>query len=206
MIGSACFAVASIPGGTSATPRGVGVTYFIGSMFFTIAAFEQLRTSELGDSADLWSSLIQFAGTLLFNVNTFNGMLHQFTAGREDLLVWAPDAIGSACFLIASAIALVTVWRDRLFAPARRIARRNMVGSIAFGISAIASYVLPDKEALLDATVARTMTLLGAICFFTAAYTLSRLATASVERPPDSSARPGRRPASPRPGRRASLG
>jgi YrhK-like protein len=175
MIGSACFAIASLPGGSSVNAAAVGVTYFVGSIFFTTAALEQLRTCERSDRADLLSSLIQFAGTLFFNVNTFDGMLDQLSSGRQDLLVWAPDAVGSGCFLVASMLALVTVWREPLFAHARRIARFNLLGSIAFGASAVASYVLPDSGALLDATVARTMTLWGAVCFFGGAYLLTGL-------------------------------
>lgn len=175
MIGSACFAVASVPGGSSVSAPGVGVTYFVGSIFFTTAALDQLRTCERGDRADFWSSLIQFAGTLFFNVNTFNGMLNQLSSHQQDLLVWAPDAVGSSCFLVASMLALIAVWREAFFASARRIARLSMVGSIAFGASAVASYVLPDSGALLDATVARTMTLWGAVCFFGGAYLLTGL-------------------------------
>jgi hypothetical protein len=40
MIGSACFAVASLPAASSVSDRAVGLTYFVGSIFFTTAAFE----------------------------------------------------------------------------------------------------------------------------------------------------------------------
>ncbi len=49
MIGSACFAVASIPGLSDLVPGAVGVTYFVGSIFFTSAAFEQMHSTQPGD-------------------------------------------------------------------------------------------------------------------------------------------------------------
>ncbi len=174
MIGSACFALASLPGASSVAPKLVGPTYFLGSLFFTSAAFEQLRTTERGDRLDLYASLIQFVGTLFFNVSTFDGMLDSLSAQQEDLLIWVPDAAGSVCFLVASAIAMAGVWREPFFAPARRVARLNLVGSVAFGASAIAAWVVPDTGDLLDATVATSMTLLGALCFFAGASVLRR--------------------------------
>jgi hypothetical protein len=174
IVGSACFALASLPGASSLSDDAVGVVYFMGSIFFTTAALEQLRTCDWTDRGDLWSALVQFAGTLLFNVNTFDAMSDRLSTRQQDLLVWAPDAIGSVCFLIASGIALVAVWRDAFFAPARRIARLNMIGSVAFGASALAAFVLPATDELLDATIARSMTLLGALCFLWAASLLVR--------------------------------
>jgi hypothetical protein len=172
MIGSACFALASLPGASSLVPKVVAPTYFLGSIFFTTAAFEQLRTAERGSPNDLVASAVQFVGTLLFNISTFDGMLDTLSSDHEDLLVWTPDVFGSVCFLIASAIALVEVWRQPLFAPARRVARLNMIGSIAFGASAIAAFVLPDTGDLLNASVANSMTLVGALCFLYGAYLL----------------------------------
>jgi hypothetical protein len=45
MAGSACFAVASLPGSSSVSDKLVGVVYFAGSILFTTAAFEQLRVA-----------------------------------------------------------------------------------------------------------------------------------------------------------------
>jgi hypothetical protein len=174
ILGSACFALASLPGASSLSDDAVGVVYFVGSIFFTTAALEQLRTSDRNDRSDLWSALVQLAGTFLFNINTFDAMSDRLSTRQQDLLVWTPDAIGSVCFLVASTIALVAVWREAFFAPARRIARLNMVGSLAFGASALAGFVLPETGELADATIARSMTLLGALCFLWAASLLVR--------------------------------
>src|SRR5256885_15964822 len=91
MVGSACFAIASLPFAASVAGTGAdGITYFTGSVFFTAAAFEQLRAC--GPlRIEWWASAIQLAGTIFFNVNTFNAMLSGLSGHRTDLLVWAPD-------------------------------------------------------------------------------------------------------------------
>jgi peptidoglycan/LPS O-acetylase OafA/YrhL len=84
--------------------------------------------------------------------------------------VWAPDALGSVCFLVASALA--AVWHMR--GTGRRIALWNMVGSVFFGIAAVASYVVPDTGELLNTAATNAFTFLGAVCFFFGARLLLR--------------------------------
>lgn len=170
MIGSACFAVASLPGASSLSGDAVGVTYFIGSLFFTTAAFEQLRCAR-GEGKEVAAAGVQFIGTLFFNVTTFTGMSDRIASGSNaDLLIWSPDAIGSVCFLVSSTLSEIAVWGP--FALARRSASLNLIGSIAFGISAVAAYVIPNTDEMLNAAAATSMTLVGAVCFFWAAKIL----------------------------------
>jgi hypothetical protein len=168
MVGSACFAVASLPAASSVSAEAVGVTYFVGSIFFTVAAFEQLRVAR-GEGSEVWAGGIQFAGTVLFNLSTF-GAMSDALGGRGDLLVWPTDLFGSACFLVASVLAEIAVWGPLV--PARRSATLNLVGSVAFGASAVAAFVVPDTDRLLDASLATSGTLVGALCFFWAARVL----------------------------------
>jgi hypothetical protein len=73
MVGSLCFALGSIPGYASLVEASVvGTTFFIGSIFFTSAAFLQLVQS--ARAIDWWASMIQLVGTVWFNVNTFEAM------------------------------------------------------------------------------------------------------------------------------------
>jgi hypothetical protein len=169
MVGSACFAVASLPAASKVSEQAVGVVYFAGSVFFTSAAFEQLRVAR-GEGNAVWAATIQFAGTLSFNVTTFFGMYHHFSAHRSNLLVWSPDAVGSVCFLVSSVLAELAVLHAILLV--RRSATLNLVGSVAFGISAVAAYVIPDTNKLLNASLATSMTLVGALCFLWAARIL----------------------------------
>jgi predicted membrane channel-forming protein YqfA (hemolysin III family) len=171
MVGSACFAVASLPAASSLSDEAVGVVYFVGSFFFTTAAFEQLRVAR-GEGNAVWAAGIQFVGTLSFNVTTFFGMYDHLSAQRSDLLVWSPDAFGSVCFLVSSVLAELAVLHAVLLV--RRSATLNLVGSIAFGVSAIAAFVIPDSDDLLNASLATSMTLVGALCFLWGARILVR--------------------------------
>jgi hypothetical protein len=169
MIGSACFALASLPAASSVSDKAVGVVYFIGSIFFTTAAFEQLRVAR-GEGTAVWAAAIQFAGTLAFNVTTFFGMYHHFSTHTSNLLVWSPDAVGSACFLVSSVLAEISVLHAVLLV--RRSGTLNLIGSIAFAISAVAAYTVPDTNELLNAALATSTTLVGALCFLWAARIL----------------------------------
>ena len=169
MIGSACFAVASLPGASVLSEAAVGVTYFVGSIFFTSAAFEQLRVAR-GQGKEGWAAGVQFAGTLFFNVSTFFAMSGHLSTRKANLLVWSPDLFGSVCFLVASGLAEAAVINAVLLL--RRSATLNLVGSVAFGISAIAAFVVPDTDELLNASLATAMTLVGALCFLWAARIL----------------------------------
>ena len=171
MIGSACFAIASLPFAAKLAHQGVvGVTYFVGSIFFTAAAFEQLRACRPG-GLDWWASAVQFAGTIFFNVSTFNAMRHGLSGHETNLVVWAPDVFGSICFLVSSGLAVPEAKGNRV---AARVAIENLVGSVAFGVSAIAAYIVPNTSEPLNAAAATSWTLIGAILFFRAAQLLPR--------------------------------
>lgn len=206
MAGSACFAVAGgaglVPGvfGAFASDvTAVNTVFFVGSIFFTLAAYLQFlgavnadrisaiahrkvpqvrfrwfewRPGEIG-----WlSAFTQFIGTILFNVNTFDALLPGLDWLQEDLLIWTPDAMGSLCFLAASALALIEYgdgrwgWRPR--DVSWWVVSINMLGSVAFAVSAVFAIVLPGTAELLDARAVNAWTLLGAICFLTGAYLL----------------------------------
>jgi hypothetical protein len=97
-------------------------------------------------------------------------MYHHFSAHTSNLLVWSPDAMGSVCFLVSSVLAELSVLHAALLV--RRSATLNLVGSVAFGISAVAAYVIPDTNETLNASLATSMTLVGALCFLWAARIL----------------------------------
>ncbi len=185
--GSVCFAVASFASQWASAPRpAIGVTFFVGSIAFTVASYLQLTTTPSGDRL---AAVVQLVGTLLFNVSTFAGMQHGFDARETDLRVWAPDAFGSVCFLVASALALAAVcgrwvcWRPG--SRAWRIAALNMLGSVAFGIAAVTSLVEPSTSEPVSAAIANAGTTSGALCFLAGALLM-------LPRP---ARRVGRRPA-----------
>jgi hypothetical protein len=155
MIGSACFAVGAVPGYAGA----VGVTAD-GSRscritLFTAAAcgqFLQSRRTSARRWRDKawWTAVVQLAGTLFFNASTLHAIASSLSAIEQDRKVLRPDAYGSACFLIASALALAVFGRTwyswRPHEHPWWIAVANMCGSVAFGAAAVASYVATDLK------------------------------------------------------------
>lgn len=186
-VGSLCFLAGSLP--FYADWAGVvwtNVTFFVGSIFFTLAALIQLvlsgrRPPRSGtnkpDRFDWWAAAIQFAGTLLFNVSTLGALFAAIARPDAVGAGWRPDAWGSVAFLVSSALAVVaTRDRERLWDRDARTwhgTGLNMLGSIAFGVSAVAAYVVPSTGELLSARWAGIGTAIGALCFLTAAV-LSR--------------------------------
>ena len=47
-----------------------------------------------------------------------------------------------------------------------------MLGSVFFGIAAVASWVVPDTGELLNTEATNAFTFLGAVCFFAGAWLL----------------------------------
>ena len=184
MVGSACFALGSFPPySQNIDPGTVGVTFVVGSIFFTSAALEQLLLTRKEPAADardqrllLWSCGVQLVGTFLFNLNTIDAMLESLDTEQTNRLVWGPDMIGSIAFLIASHLAWLVVCH-RVWAVRRDdvnwwIAALNYVGSIFFMVSALASFTLTTTGDVLNTTLVNSGTFLGALCFLVGAYLL----------------------------------
>jgi hypothetical protein len=172
-IGAICFFVGPFPGFVQLVGQGAdGVVFFVGSVFFTLAAGLELREATLrlgrwASNPSWWSAAIQFAGTLLFNINTFAAMQDGFSAQQENRLVFAPDLFGSACFLVSGVLAYRVA-----SGPEASMAAVNLAGCVFFGISAVASYVVPSTGSVLDLAAVNWCTALGALCFFIGALML----------------------------------
>ena len=193
--GSACFTVGGIVAQWSSVSRpGIGVVFFVGSIFFTIAAFLQCGEARAaGRQVEVVSSLVQLAGTILFNISTFAALRHNLTTHQQNARVWAPDAFGSIAFLISSGIAFRAVCNRWLsFRPRLRdwdVAALNFLGSIAFGISAVASLAEPSTGEPVSAHLANSGTSSGGACFLIAAAMLIPGAAAIASSPSDDAAR-----------------
>ncbi len=179
-VGSACFAVGAAPRYVDAVGADAdAVTFFVGSLFFTTAATLQWlagRADPAGHRIDGWAALVQLAGTVFFNVSTFDAMDDQLTMSEVDRLVWTPDARGSVCFLVASGLAWVATnhraWRWRPGSRAWLIAALNLGGSVAFAVSAVASYVVPETDQARNVALMNLGTFVGAVAFFVGAVLL----------------------------------
>ena len=193
-VGSLLFALGALPGYASAVgTRWDTVTFFVGSLFFTAAAFLTYREAvDAGPQApgaarrrffvfqprriDWWATAVQLVGTLYFNISTGNAMRVDLSAQAANQHVWRPDAVGSICFLVASALAWFEVchgwvaWRPRSWSWWITLA--NLIGSVAFGVSAVAGYVNPATGQLHNAERSNLGTFIGAVCFFAGALLL----------------------------------
>jgi hypothetical protein len=197
IVGSSCFVLGSVPAYVNAVGGPVdGSTYFVGSVFFTAASFAQLLQAQSPAMTDvdeagqhtrarvrLWNWLphdrgwlaaaTQFPGTVFFNISTLAALTHNASAAEEDRYVWRPDLFGSTLFLVASALGILAVsarfFSLRMGSVPWRIAWLNMVGSVLFMASALASYVVPSTDELVSTRVAVAGTLLGAVCFLAGA-------------------------------------
>jgi hypothetical protein len=193
-IGSLLFLLGSVPGYASAVgAQWDTVTYFTGSLFFTSASFLSYREAvdaapEAANPAhrrfftyqpgriDWWATAVQLAGTVYFNVSTGVAMADDLSAQAAHQHVWRPDAIGSVCFLVSSALSWYEVchgwaaWRPRSWSWWITLA--NLIGSIAFGISAVAGYINPLTGQVHNAGRANIQTLIGAACFLIGALLL----------------------------------
>jgi hypothetical protein len=223
-IGSLLFAVGALPGyASSVGTRWDAVTFFAGSLFFTSAGFLTYREAvDAGPQApgsarrrffvfqprriDWWATAVQLAGTLYFNVSTGNAMRVDLAAQAANQHVWRPDAVGSICFLVASALAWFEVchgwaaWRPRSWSWWITLA--NLIGSVAFGVSAVAGYISPATGQLRDAERSNLGTFIGAVCFFVGALLLlpernREVSAAVTAASPAATESPGRRTARP---------
>ena len=179
----------------------VNWTFFFGSVPFTIAAsLQHLQSANASDkptplpvksrqpriyligwqprSAGWWSSFSQWLGTLAFNISTFNAIHAPGAQLLDTLEIWAPNFEGSILFLVSGYLAYIEVsdkyWSWRPKNLAWQIVFINLLGCIAFMVSAVAPPSPNLDAAYWFLTYADSYTLIGAVCFFFGALLLER--------------------------------
>jgi len=180
-VGSTCFVLGPIPAYASLVgPLGTTVTFFVGSLVFTSAAYlsylQVVREAGhrwfawLPHDMGFWAVLVQLVGTVYFNITTFAAFF-DVPPDVANRVIWRPDAIGSLCFLVASAIAFAEAghrwWSWRPGERDWHITALNLWGSVFFGVSAVGAYVVEGGDEL-NAAWANGGTFLGAVCFLVA--------------------------------------
>jgi hypothetical protein len=182
MIGSSLFATGTAPGfAVLCCADAANLLCFMGSWFFTSAALIQLLLSRPSMSrscdmpsirAEYLSAAIQLFGTLNFNLSTGTTLWAERASARR-LFVWWPDAAGSVAFLLSGALGIVavtlTVGLIRVKSRLWLAACTSMIGSIAFGASAIGAFIT-KAGGTEDAQLAQAGTFVGALCFLIAAF------------------------------------
>ena len=164
MVGSACFALGSFPlYFEHIDARIVAMTFFVGSIFFTAATAgarpahrrdEAIRRSHRGTGPHLVAGVVlgcraaRLLGgarpvrrhDLLQRQHRLRHRCRTRSGSEINRLVWRPDVYGSIAFLAASYLADVAVtrrvWRWQAGSRPGWIAKLNLLGSVAFGLSA----------------------------------------------------------------------
>lgn len=194
MIGSFLFSVPGfLPDSFSAS---FTIIFFCGSIFFTSAGYLQLieainkditnpelfksqrchwiRVAWRPKNLGYLSSLIQFVGTLLFNVNC-TAALFSLSPLQMNIVIWGSGMLGSICFLGSCLFAWLEIYRDSSVRAFRSeewwIVWINIAGSVAFQISSAVAYYLPAGGVHTPELASVTLTF-GGVCFFIAAFLL----------------------------------
>ena len=125
---------------------------------------------------DWWAAAIQLVGTLFFNASTFAATLGDLSTQQDRRLIWAPDIVGSTCFLVASWLAYSEVVSRHWWTPERDlgwgISALNLGGAVAFGIAAVGARYLVSSGDEANVTLVNLGTFVGAVCFFVGAALL----------------------------------
>jgi hypothetical protein len=192
-LGSTCFLIGPFPGYAQLVGESAdAATFFVGSILFTSGGGLQTwlawsgRHSRGGGGAAWWAAVVQSAGTLFFNVTTYEALHTAVTNAQYNKLVWRPDWRGSICFLVSGAIAYAASPRGRWHGLLPVRGGRgwwqpavNLLGCVFFGISAVAGYVVPSTGSVLDQAAANWNTSLGAACFLACAVGVLSMERAS---------------------------
>ena len=165
----------------------INAVFFVGSIPFTTAAYLQLfQAANAGENPTTgrtaifgwlpheigWlSCALQFIGTLLFNINTFDAMLSDLNWLQQDLAIWVPDFAGSILFLASGYLAFVETCHARFAWQPGSISWWvtfvNLLGCVGFMISAFFAFVPPQNPMFDSMTISILFTLIGALGFLT---------------------------------------
>ena len=144
----------------------VALTFFVGSIFFTIGGGLQSWLAFPGAISKRPPGGARSSsrpGPCSSTSRPSRRSTRRFANPEYDRLVWRPDALGSVCFLVSGVIA---------YRAARRHGWQplvNLLGCIFFGIAAVAGYVVPSSGSVLELAAANWSTCLGAACFLACA-------------------------------------
>ncbi len=170
VIGGLLFALgAALAQADIGEPRLIAGVYLAGGAFFSTGGFASVRLSRGRPPLEQLSALVLFVGTLVFAVNLLDSLIGDLSPAQYDRLVWSPDMVGCALFLVSGHLAMVQIsgtwlpcWRPH--DPGWRIVAVNQLGSVLFIASAVASLVRAEGD-MIAVGIANWGTLTGALCF-----------------------------------------
>src|ERR1700733_10885530 len=183
VIGGSLFAIGAVLAqGDVGGPRLAAAVYLVGGVFFSTGAYAAALQIINGPRQGRWrwwsveparlewlSTVVLFVGTLVFAINLLDSLIGDLSPAQYDRLVWSPDMVGCALFLVAGHLAMVEIsgtwlpcWRPRDLGW--RIVAVNQLGSVLFMVSAVASLVRAEGD-MIAVGLANWGTLTGALCF-----------------------------------------
>ena len=170
VVGGSLFAIgAALAQADLGGPRLVAGVYLAGGVFFSTGGYASVLLARGRPALEQLSALVLFAGTLVFAINLLDSLIGQLSPAQYDRLVWSPDMVGCALFLVSGHFAMVAIsgswlpcWRPRELGW--RIVAVNQLGSILFMASAVASFVHAEGD-MIAVGIANWGTLTGALCF-----------------------------------------
>ncbi|HEU4393874.1 MAG TPA: hypothetical protein VFR04_09625 [Solirubrobacterales bacterium] len=170
VVGGSLFALGAVLAqGDIGGPRLVAGVYLAGGVFFSTGGAASVRLARGGTSLEQLSALVLFCGTLVFAINLLDSLVGDLTPAQQDRLVWSPDMVGCALFLVSGHLAMVQM--SGTWLPCWRpgelgwwIVAVNQLGSVLFMVSAVASFVRVEGD-LISIDIANWGTLTGALCF-----------------------------------------
>lgn len=171
-------------------PLDTNAIFFSGSLPFTSAAYLQLfqaanagefspngrrsprRTAWFGwrpHDIGWLSCALQFAGTLLFNINTFDALLPGLDWLQQDLVIWTPDFAGSILFLASGYLAFIETchayWAWKTTSISWWVTFVNFLGCVGFMLSAVFAFVPPQAPNFDAVTLSVAFTSVGSLGF-----------------------------------------
>jgi hypothetical protein len=170
VIGGSLFALgAALAQADLGSPRLVAGVYLLGGAFFSTGGGASVRLARGRPPLEQLSALVLFVGTLVFAINLVDSFIGDLSPAQYDRLVWSPDMVGCALFIVSGHLAMVAIsgnwlpcWRPRDLGW--RIVAVNQLGSILFMASAVASLIRAEGD-MIAVGIANWGTLTGALCF-----------------------------------------
>jgi len=189
LVGGSLFAIGAALAQAGVSTTACATVYLAGGVFFStggyISVLQVVNEPSGGnlEEGKAWrwgsrepqrlqwlSAAILFAGTLVFAINLVDSFIAELSPAAFDRLVWSPDMVGCALFLISGHLAMAgiagrfwRVWHCRDLGW--WIIAVNQLGSILFLVSAVATFVRPSSVDSLSTGIANWGTLTGALCF-----------------------------------------
>jgi hypothetical protein len=170
LIGGSLFALGAGLAQSGVDQTACATIYLVGGVFFSTGGLTSVLQVRGEPRLQRLSALVLFVGTLVFAINLVDSFIQELSPTAVDRLVWSPDMIGCALFLISGHMAMAgiaggfwRIWRRRDLGW--WIIAVNQLGSVFFMVSAVASFVRLSSGDALSTGIANWGTLTGALCF-----------------------------------------